>query len=197
MQMLYKLFRKLQRAYWLHSYQKMTFIRKGEDVVLDNRISFQGTEYMSLGNNVYIGSDSAVQCFDRYKGNTYSPVLTIGNNVSFTRRVTLYCAGGVSIGDNCLFGSDILITDENHGTLPIGQYRENPLQVKAVAIGKNVWIGDKVVILPGVKIGDNAVIAAGSIVTKSVPEDTIVGGNPARVIKRYNKDNNEWQNYDN
>ncbi len=54
-----------------------------------------------------------------------------------------------------------------------------------VTIGENVWIGAKCLILKGVTIGNNAVIAAGSVVTRSVPENTLVGGNPARVIKRY------------
>lgn len=188
-----KIVRKIQRFLWLHTYAKMPFFSKGTDVVLDNRISFVGTKYISLGNNIYIGSDSAIQCFDQYKEYSYSPSLVIGNNVSFSRRITIYCAGGISIGNNCLFGSDILVTDENHGLLPVGEYRDNPLHVEPITIGSNVWVGDKAIILPGVEIGDNSIIGSGSVVTKSIPSNVIVRGNPARIIKRYNKELEKWE----
>ena len=81
------------------------------------------------------------------------------------------------------------ICDNNHGTTDFDTLHEAPIKRKLytkgpVIIGNNVWIGDKATILGGVTIGDGAVIAANSVVTKDVPAYSVVGGNPARVIKR-------------
>lgn len=88
--------------------------------------------------------------------------------------------GGIFIGDNTLIGHNTVIATLNHGMLP--DERGN-LIPSPVHIGKGVWIGSSSVILPGVTIGDNAVIGAGSVVTKDIPADMIAVGSPARVIK--------------
>ena len=73
------------------------------------------------------------------------------------------------------------------------RYEAQKLDVKTVNIGKNCWIGEKAIIMPGVSIGDNAVIGAGSVVTKSVPADSIAVGNPARVIKKFDYIEKKWK----
>ena len=67
------------------------------------------------------------------------------------------------------------------------------LTTKAIRIGNNCWIGDHVSILPGVTVGDYTIIAAGSVVTKSIPGYCIAGGNPARIIKKWNHSLSEWE----
>ena len=88
--------------------------------------------------------------------------------------------GGIFIGDNTLIGHNTVIATLNHGMLP--DERGN-LIPSPVHIGKGVWIGSSSVILPGVTIGDNAVIGAGSVVTKDIPADSVAVGDPAKVIK--------------
>ena len=88
--------------------------------------------------------------------------------------------GGIFIGDESLIGHNTVIATLNHNVNP--QFRSNVIP-KSVKIGKKVWIGAGVIILPGVNIGDNAIIGAGSIVTKDIPNDMIAVGNPAKVIK--------------
>ena len=88
--------------------------------------------------------------------------------------------GGIFIGDGCLIGHNTVIATLNHGLLPEERCDLIP---SPVHIGRGVWIGSGSVILPGVTIGDNAVIGAGSVVTKDVPENMIAVGDPARVIK--------------
>ena len=99
-----------------------------------------------------------------------------------------FCADTVEIGDHVLMGSYVFITDNSHGNADASAIgvppRERPLTGKGpVRIGNNVWIGRGAAILPGVTVGDNAIIGANSVVTRSVPANCVVGGIPAKVIK--------------
>ena len=88
--------------------------------------------------------------------------------------------GGINIGDGALIGHNTVLATLNHGLLPEERHDLIP---KPINIGKNVWIGSNSTILPGVTIGDNAVIGAGSVVTKDIPENMIAVGSPAKVIR--------------
>lgn len=88
--------------------------------------------------------------------------------------------GGIYIGDGTLIGHNTVLATLNHGIRPEERHDLIP---KPIHIGKNVWIGSNSTILPGVSIGDNAVIGAGSVVTKDIPENMMAVGHPARVIK--------------
>lgn len=103
-------------------------------------------------------------------------------------------ADSISIGKNTILASDILITSENHGMDPGSAipYYEQPLITGSVRIGENCWIGEKAVILPGVSIGNYCIVAASSVVVKDVPSYSIVAGNPARAIKKYDFSLREW-----
>ena len=89
--------------------------------------------------------------------------------------------GGIEIGDNVLIGQQVVIATINHDLTPSIRANMFPAPVK---IGNSVWIGAHATILSGVTIGDNAVIAAGAVVTKDVPANAIVGGVPAKIIKQ-------------
>ena len=89
--------------------------------------------------------------------------------------------GGLYIGENSLIGHNVIIATLNHDMDP---YHRADLHPKPVHIGKRVWIGSGSIILPGITIGDNSIVGAGSVVTKDVPPDTIVAGNPAKFIKK-------------
>ena len=92
--------------------------------------------------------------------------------------------GGVYIGENSLIGHNVVIATLNHEMDP---YHRADLHPKPIYIGKRVWIGSGSILLPGVRIGDNSIVGAGSVVTKDVPPNTIVAGNPAKFIKNLNK----------
>lgn len=137
---------------------------------------------MDCGENVYIDSSCGI----------YSPEnIEIGNNVHIQFGCKLFANGGLKIGDGCILAHEVQIQTRNHNydseDLQMIPYDSRYIE-KAVAIGDYCWIGARVTILPGVKIGKGAVIAAASVVTKDVPEYAVVGGNPAKVIKFRNKE---------
>ena len=106
--------------------------------------------------------------------------LVIGKNVFINSGCKVQDQGGIEIGDGTLIGHNVVLATLNHALAP---ERRGDLIPRPIRIGKNVWIGSNAVILPGVTSGDGAVIAAGAAVTKDVPENSVVGGVPARVLR--------------
>jgi galactoside O-acetyltransferase len=107
--------------------------------------------------------------------------LRIGRNVFINQNCTMYDLGGIDIGDDVMIGPNVSLITSGHPIAP--SRRREAVIAKPIVIGKNVWIAANVTIIGGVNVGENAVVAAGSVVTKDVPADTLVGGNPARVIR--------------
>ncbi len=107
--------------------------------------------------------------------------IIIGENVFINACCRFQDQGGIMIGDGSLIGHNVTIATLNHELDPKNRASIIPSPVK---IGKNVWIGSDATILPGVEIGDGAVVGAGSVVTKSVPNNTVVAGNPAGIIRK-------------
>lgn len=103
----------------------------------------------------------------------------IGKNVIVMPGCLMMSAGGITIGDGTMIAANVQLISNNHDL-----YERQIITCKPIIIGKNVWIGAGATVLSGITIGDNAVIGAASVVTKDVPADCIVAGNPARFIKR-------------
>lgn len=110
----------------------------------------------------------------------YGKNLNIGKNVFINFDCTFLTLGGITIEDDVLIGPKVNLITENHPLEP--QHRKG-LMGKSILIRKNAWIGASATILPGVTIGENAVIAAGAVVSKDVPDNVVVGGIPAKIIK--------------
>lgn len=110
--------------------------------------------------------------------------LILGDDVDLGRGVMITTTGGVNIGDRALIGYGSKILSGNH-TIPKGRGRVFGAGhiLSPVMIGQDTWLGANVVVLPGVSIGEGAIVAAGAIVTKSIPPFTIAAGVPARVIR--------------
>ena len=106
--------------------------------------------------------------------------IIIGKNVFINSGCRFQDQGGITIGDGTLIGHNVVLATLNHDIAPEKRSIIHPAPIR---IGKNVWIGSSVTVIAGVTIGDNSVVAAGAVVTKDVPENTIVGGVPAKVIK--------------
>ncbi|MCX2811165.1 MULTISPECIES: sugar O-acetyltransferase [Bacillus] len=128
----------------------------------------------STGENVYMEPNIR---FD-YGYNTF-----VGENFFANFDCTILDICEVRFGDNCMLGPGVQIYTATHPLLPTD--RNTGLEYgKPITFGNNVWVGGSSVIYPGVTIGNNAVIAAGAVVTKNVPDNVVVGGNPAKLIKQ-------------
>lgn len=124
--------------------------------------------YNFLGKNIKIGTPKN---------------LTLGKYIFIGDDSKLCCEGGLEIGSYTRIGQEILILTSNHNyksekLIPFDEYDYK----QKVIIGNNCWLGARVTICPGIKIEDGAIVAAGSVVTKSVPRCAIVGGNPAKIL---------------
>lgn len=166
------------------SFGKM--LKLGDNV----KLSALGKKGIVLGHNVSIGDYSRVIVSTTL--NELGEHIILGNNVGIGEFAYLGGGGGLSIGDNCIVGQYLSCHPENHRYanphLPI---KDQGVVREGISIGENCWIGSKVTILDGVKIGNNCIIAGGAVVNKSFPDNSIIGGVPARLIKQtYSHENN-------
>lgn len=150
-------------------------------------------KFMSIGENSHILANSRIQCYKQ--DGIPMPHIRIGNNCYLGYHLSILAGADVQIDDGVLMASDILITTETHGMDPESDiyYMDQPLTVAPVHIKTGTWLGEKVMVMPGVTIGEKCIVGAGSIVTKSIPDYCIAVGNPARVIKKYNFDIHSWE----
>lgn len=154
----------------------------------------EGAEYISIGDRTKFQKDTYLTAWKNYKGQKFSPQIEIGEDCNFGAWNHITCINKISIGDGFLSGKWVTITDNSHGRTTIDDVNIMPTLRKVyskgpVVIGRNVWVGDKATILPGVTIGNGVIIAANSVVTKDIPNFCVVAGNPAKIIKKIN--NNE------
>lgn len=143
-----------------------------------NALSYEGVE---IGNNFTLGKYAIIECTGvlRNVGNS----LKIGNNVGINHYCFIGVRGNIVIGNNVIFGPRVNIFSENHNfsklEIPI---KEQGVTKEDTIIGNDIWIGANVSIMPGVKVGNGCVIAAGSVVTKDIPDFSVVAGVPAKII---------------
>lgn len=160
---------------------------------LMHELAQRAMQYTSRLNTDYHTAEEIQQIMSELTGRTigqgfamFPPFYTdcgrnifIGDNVFINSSCQFQDQGGIYIGNDVLIGPQTILATINHGK-KVSERHDNIM--KAIKIGNHVWIGAHVTILPGVTIGDNAIIAAGAVVSKDVPKDAIVGGVPAKVI---------------
>jgi lipopolysaccharide O-acetyltransferase len=157
----------------------------------------RGRQYVRWGKNFTTGVGVRIDAFPIKNRTTIS----IGDNVQLNDYVHIGAIISVDIGDDVLIASRVFISDHNHGRFdgsdpldaPMVPPSLRPLYGKPVRIGNRVWIGENVCVMPGVSIGEGAIVGASAVVTKDVPENCIVVGNPAKIVKNYDKATGEWR----
>ena len=155
----------------------------GKRVDFAHAVIFQGRGSLNIADNVLFGSHLAGALQDPIVLQPRNSVanITIGNNSAIMNGCEIMACHKIEIGSNCLIGARTIFMDSDfHGIQP--DKRQEPGQTVPIIISNNVWIGSHCIILKGVHIADDAVIAAGSLVTKNVALGEIVGGNPAKHI---------------
>ena len=174
----------IKRAY-ITARRRNQFKQFGKGSLLAPGTKLYTPKYVSVGDNSSIMSHCIIETctIDENK-----PNLEIGNNVSIGEYSHITCANKITIGDGVLTGRFVLITDNSHGnnTKEVAEIAPLAREINSngpVCIGANVWIGDKVTILPNVTIGKGCIIAANAVVTKDIPEYSVAAGVPAKVIK--------------
>ena len=162
--------------------------------VLMHRVSQEALHITGELNSGYREPDRVRELLAQLTGSPVDESVTLfppfnadfGKNITLGKRIFINAGckfqdqGGVSIGDDTLIGHNVVIATLNHDLAPS---RRADMIPAPVVIGRNVWIGSNATILPGVHIGDDAVVAAASVVTKDVPAGAVVVGSPARVVR--------------
>lgn len=171
------------------------------DLQLGPRSVVRGSKCMALGKGIRARSGLRLEAIGRHGQQRFEPVIQIGDDVCFSNDVHISCIERIVIQKDVLMGSHIYISDHNRGIYG-GQRQSLPSEPPAcrelgsggpVLIGQNVWIADNVVIVGPVTIGEGAIIAANSVVRCDVEAGTMVAGNPARVIKRFDRPTHSWE----
>ena len=169
-------------------------IEEDEMYDLMMNINDESRQIMAELNGKYHNSDEIRKLFSQLIGQPVDDTFTMfppfytdfGKNINVGKNVFINSCccfqdqGGITIGDNTLIGHNVILATLNHDFSP---NKRSILHPSPIVIGKNVWIGSRATILSGVTIGDGAIVAVGSVVTKNVPSNKVVAGVPAKVIK--------------
>jgi len=159
----------------------------------------RGKKLIELGDNFTTGVGCRIDAFPVLENGGIC--ITIGNDVEINDYVHIASVNSVTIGDNVLMASKVYISDHDHGfygqngihNSPMIPPNDRKISHNPVIIESNVWIGQSVSILKGVKIGFGSIIGASSVVTKEIPPYSIAVGIPAKVVKTYCLDTKQWK----
>lgn len=157
-------------------------------------LKLNGGKYIQIERNSTIGKYAWLGAFDSYLGQHFSPAIHIGPNVTIGNFFCATAIDRIDIKEGCLLSEYVYISDHGHGTEPDGPPPvAQPLFSKGpVVIGENTFVGYRVSILPGVKLGKHCVVGAHSVVNKSFPDYSVIAGVPARLIKKYDPATKTW-----
>jgi acetyltransferase-like isoleucine patch superfamily enzyme len=159
-------------------------------IYFKNNITIIGYKNIHIGEGFCANEDVKIEAWTKHGNQQFHPNIIIGDNVFMNCRTHISATQNMKIGNGVLFGSDVFVSDNNHGQsnsrkeLMIRPNKRDLYSKGPISIGDNAWIGDKAVILGGVSIGEGAIIGASSVVTKDIPPYSIAVGNPAKVIRQ-------------
>lgn len=165
-------------------------------ILIRKGCQFKNLKYLNAGRHLVI-SDHVEIFINPERGKNAK--LSFGNNVSIGRYTSIGCANHIIIEDDVTLAPYVHLTDRNHcyADVKIPIWRQPVECPGPIVIGEQSWLGYGVQVMPGVTIGRHCVIAAGSIVTREIPEFCVAAGIPAKVIKQYNFKTQKWESVKN
>jgi acetyltransferase-like isoleucine patch superfamily enzyme len=201
-----KKLRKIIRTYLLKyfidkkakkKFQSYPFaITLGFNAFFDEATKVDGGKYIKIGRYSSIGHNSWLGAFDSYLNQKYIPKITIGENVRIGNYACITSIDEIIIKNGCLISEHVYISDHFHGfdpSLNLSPAKQPLFSKGKVIIGENSFVGYRVTILSGVELGNNCVVGAHSVVTKSFPPYSMLAGAPAKLIKKYNFEKKSWE----
>jgi len=156
--------------------------RGSYDVHLGPGVRVINPDRLTLGRKVNVSRDVKLECAVR-EGHAAAGRIELGDNVFVGERTTIVCHERIFIGRQTMIGHNCSIMDFSHGTAPGQPMREQVGELAEVTIGEECWLGAGVIVLPGVTIGSGTIVAAGGVVSRSLPENVLAAGVPARVLR--------------
>lgn len=185
----------------------LRFATQAQGFVMQAPATVQNAERIYLGTDVKLGPNSVLRAATRYPDGSwmrhptgehvqqeFDPTIRIGDRVTATANLQLIAYQSIVIEDDVLFAANVYVSDGAHATsrgdVPYKYQGLDP--VAPVRIGRGSWIGQNVVVLPGVDIGELCVVGSNSVVTRSLPGRSVAVGSPARVVKRWSEESGGW-----
>ena len=178
----------VKKIYMLCFHPYLFLKNRGKNLFIKRHFDINNRNKIQFGNKNYIGYNARIRfCEENAR-------LILQDNVYISNNNTFLLGEDIEIGKSTILASYICITSENHGMDAASDipYKDQSLLCNPVKIGDACWIGEKVIIMPGVHIGNKCIIGAGSIVTKNIPSYSLAVGNPARVIKKFDLQTEKW-----
>lgn len=155
---------------------------------------YHGLNQISVGEKVIINRDCWIQVLGG-RGDDKSAKIVIAAHAGIGMGATISAAQQVTIGEYVLLARNVYISDHAHayGNPDVPIMHQGVDGIAPVTIGRNTWLGENVVVLPGVTIGQHCVIGANAVVNRSIPDYSVAVGAPARVVKQFNKNTGQWE----
>ncbi len=177
---------RLLRSIWFAIRPRPGRVDCNGRIRLNVSLHCDGQGHVVLGDGVSFGYGLASKVGSgavRLQARGRESLIKIGTETSFSNEVQIFAERSVTVGSRCLIGDSVLIVDSDFHDLSPESRHSGPATIEPVVIEDNVFIGSRAIILKGVTIGQDSVIGAGSVVTRSIPPRTVAAGNPAKVIR--------------
>lgn len=169
----------------------------GEYSVIRPPFTIAGARYIEIGARTLVGRNAMLLALDRYAGETYEPSMRIGDDTRIGQNFLASCTGEFRIGSRVVISQNVHVGDTLHRyDDPDVPVIDQPMTRGYVIVADDAFIGVNAVILPNVRVGRHAVIGAGAVVTRDVPDFCVAAGNPARIIRRYDAARGGWVRVD-
>ncbi|MBI9038604.1 MAG: acyltransferase [Bacteroidales bacterium] len=171
---------------WVRLFLNPFIHKKGKHTVIRRNTRMDVLPF----NNFHIGKNSIIESFSTINNGVGNVIIGDRSKIGISNVVI----GPIKIGNDCIFAQNIVLSGLNHGYEDVNISPEDqPITATEILVEDEVWIGANAVVVAGVTIGKHSVVAAGSVVTKDVPPYSVVGGNPAKILKQYNPEAKKWE----